>query len=140
MSHHRSFEILNKLFNVTLPDIFNSSEAMNKLEKAKKMKKMAPVIFLVIAVSGHLLVSALIGGKDYGSALGTAMSVSIDLGGLLTSIWLTNRLKSSEMKYFEEEYHSVIREFSILILKNEDFRFNSIEKDINNNNNPALGN
>ncbi len=44
------------------------------------------------------------------------------------------------MKSFEEEYRTVLREFSILNLKKDDFRFNVIEKDINESNNAALGN
>lgn len=139
MSHHRSFEILNKLFNVTLPNIFNSSEAIIKLEKARKMQKLAPIIGSVIAVIGFL-VWGFIGGKNHGGLLGKIISISIDLIGLSTAVWLTNRSKSAEMRAFENEYFSSVREFSILVLNKEDFRFSLIEKDINESNNTTLGN
>jgi len=86
------------------------------------------------------LVWGFIGGRNHGGLLGKIISISIDLIGLSTAVWLTNRSKSTEMRAFENEYFSSVREFSILVLNKEDFRFSLIEKDINESNNTTLGN
>ena len=138
MSHHRSFVVLDKLFNHTLGNIFKNEDSLKKLIRAEKNQKIAKSIGGVFILNGIAL-AAIIEEKS-NKGVFAALSVLSDLIGLGLGYFLIKKSKNSDMKEFESEYNASIQELGVLVINKEDFRFNVIEKDINNNNNPTLGN
>jgi tetratricopeptide (TPR) repeat protein len=143
LSSHKIFDLLNKLFQETLPKYFDNPEAKSALEKAKKKQKFATGLgagIIVIGIFSIFIVSNIAKNSYEDKSALSVIPWVIDGFGVFIGIWLSNKAKTSEMKDFGKIYAQAISDINSIIITRQDFNLNLIDSENNNTDNNTLGN
>jgi tetratricopeptide (TPR) repeat protein len=136
LSNHKIFDLLNKLFKETLPKHFDNPEAKLALEEAKKKQNKAYVIMAVLIFFGIVSIyTDFVQRKD-----NQWLPWLLDIVGIVTGVYLSQKARTTEMKDFEKVYAQAISDINLININRNDFNLNLIDAQDNYNNNNTLGN
>lgn len=135
LSNHRIFNLLNKLFKETLPKHFDNADAKSSLELAKKKQQLAYKIGGGLMILGWF--STYTDAVQYGDY--KHLPIILDVAGLISGLWVSEKMKTTEMKDFGIIYTQAINEINSINITRNDFNLNSIDTQNNSSNHNSLG-
>jgi len=129
LSNHKIFDLLNKLFKETLPKHFDNPEAKSALEEAKKKQQTAYGIMVVLIFIGFGSIYTDFVQREDNKWLPWVL----DLAGIITGLWLSQKARTTEMKDFEKVYAQAINNINSIRINRDDFNLNLIQSNDNVN-------
>ena len=128
LSNHKIFDLLNKLFQETLPKHFDNPEAKSALEEAKKKQQTAYGIMGVLIFLGICSIYT-----DFVQQDNQWLPWILDIAGLIIGVWLSQKARTTEMKDFEKVYAQAISDINSISITRNDFNLNLIQSEDNIN-------